>query len=79
MVVGQGVRVKAAAVAHGTLTYSFVESLQASHPGFIVRALGGAIFASGMLFMAYNVWRTVRASNPVEAEAASQIAVVGAH
>ena len=63
----------------GTLTYSFVEALQASHPGFIVRALGGAIFASGMLFMAYNVFRTVRASNPVEAEAASKIAVVGAH
>ena len=63
----------------GTLTYSFVEALQASHPGFIVRALGGAIFASGMLFMAYNVFRTVRASNPVEAEAATKIAVVGAH
>ncbi|MDP2145176.1 MAG: cytochrome C oxidase Cbb3, partial [Pseudomonas sp.] len=56
-----------------------VEALQASHPGFIVRALGGAFFASGMLFMAYNVWRTVRASNPVEAEAATKIAVVGAH
>ena len=63
----------------GTLTYSFVEALQASHPGFIVRAIGGAFFASGMLFMAYNVLRTVRASNPVEAEAASKIAVVGAH
>ena len=63
----------------GTLTYSFVEALQASHPGYIVRAVGGAFFASGMLFMAYNVWRTVRASNPVEAEAATKIAVVGAH
>ncbi|MCP8349985.1 cytochrome C oxidase Cbb3, partial [Pseudomonas sp. FBF18] len=57
----------------------FVEALQASHPGFIVRALGGAFFASGMLLMAYNVWRTVRASQPAEAEAAAQIAVVGAH
>jgi cytochrome c oxidase cbb3-type subunit 1 len=63
----------------GTLTYSFVEALQASHPGYIVRALGGAFFASGMLFMAYNVFCTVRASNPAEAEAAAQIAVVGAH
>ena len=32
-----------------------------------------------MLLMAYNVWRTVRASNPEEAEAAAQITVVGAH
>jgi cytochrome c oxidase cbb3-type subunit 1 len=63
----------------GTLTYSFVEALQASHPGYIVRMVGGAFFASGMLFMAYNVWRTVRASDPEQAEAAAQIAVVGAH
>jgi cytochrome c oxidase cbb3-type subunit 1 len=32
-----------------------------------------------MLFMAYNVFRTVRASNTEEAEEAAQIAVVGAH
>jgi cytochrome c oxidase cbb3-type subunit 1 len=63
----------------GTLTYSFVEALQASHPGFIVRALGGAFFASGMLLMAYNVLRTVRAANPVQAEEAAKIVVVGAH
>ena len=44
----------------GTLTYSFVEALEASHPGFFVRALGGAFFLTGMLLMAYNVWQTVR-------------------
>jgi len=42
----------------GTLTYSFVESLEASYPGYYVRALGGAIYLSGMLVMAYNVWKT---------------------
>ena len=36
----------------GTLTYSFVEALEATHPGFIVRALGGAFFLAGMLLMA---------------------------
>ncbi|MDB5983615.1 MAG: hypothetical protein JWQ69_4630 [Pseudomonas sp.] len=45
----------------GTLTYSFVEALQASHPGYIVRLCGGGVFAFGMLLMAYNTWRTVRA------------------
>ncbi|WP_320109422.1 cytochrome-c oxidase, cbb3-type subunit I [Alkalimarinus alittae] len=44
----------------GTLTYSFVESLEASHVGYLVRAIGGAIFLSGMLIMAYNTWMTVR-------------------
>ncbi|WP_024695931.1 cytochrome-c oxidase, cbb3-type subunit I [Pseudomonas syringae] len=63
----------------GTLTYSFVEAMQASHPGYVVRAIGGAIFTSGMLLMAYNVWRTVRASSPEEAEAAARITVAGAH
>ncbi|HAL69882.1 MAG TPA: cytochrome C oxidase Cbb3, partial [Pseudomonas sp.] len=44
----------------GTLTYSFVETLVASHPGFVVRFVGGAIFLSGMFLMAWNTWRTVR-------------------
>ncbi|EGH97017.1 cbb3-type cytochrome c oxidase subunit I, partial [Pseudomonas amygdali pv. lachrymans str. M302278] len=63
----------------GTLTYSFIETMQASHMGYIVRVIGGVIFTSGMLLMAYNVWRTVRASDPQAAQAAARIAVAGAH
>jgi cytochrome c oxidase cbb3-type subunit 1 len=48
--------------ADGTLTYSFIESVEASYPGYYVRALGGLVFFSGMCVMAYNVWRTVRSS-----------------
>ena len=44
----------------GTLTYSFVEALEASHFGYVVRLAGGAVFASGMLLMAWNCWRTIR-------------------
>ncbi|NYS35138.1 cbb3-type cytochrome c oxidase subunit I, partial [Streptococcus danieliae] len=58
----------------GTLTYSFVETLVASHPGFIVRLVGGAIFLSGMFLMAYNTWRTVRSAQPAEVAAAAQMA-----
>jgi cytochrome c oxidase cbb3-type subunit 1 len=47
----------------GTLTYSFVEALVASHPGFVVRFAGGVFFLSGMLLMAYNTWRTVRVAD----------------
>ena len=43
----------------GTLTYSFVESVAASYPGYIVRLAGGTLFLVGMLIMAYNVWKTV--------------------
>ncbi|WP_237054725.1 cytochrome-c oxidase, cbb3-type subunit I [Microbulbifer sediminum] len=45
--------------ADGTLTYSFVESVIASHPGYVVRFIGGGFFLFGMLLMAYNVFRTV--------------------
>jgi cytochrome c oxidase cbb3-type subunit 1 len=58
----------------GTLTYSFVEALEASHPGFVVRMIGGAIFFAGMLVMAYNTWRTVQAAKPAEYDPAAQIA-----
>jgi cytochrome c oxidase cbb3-type subunit I len=62
----------------GTLTYSFVEALEASHTGFVVRVLGGAIFFTGMLLMAYNTWRTVRAVQPAEYDAGALI-TEGAH
>ncbi|WP_330925723.1 cytochrome-c oxidase, cbb3-type subunit I [Candidatus Sororendozoicomonas aggregata] len=44
----------------GTLTHSFVETVSASHFGYIVRAIGGAFFVAGMVVMAYNVYRTRR-------------------
>jgi cytochrome c oxidase cbb3-type subunit 1 len=63
----------------GTLTYSFVEALEASHPGFVVRVIGGGIFFSGMLLMAWNTWKTVRSSKAEELEAAARFSVGGAH
>lgn len=53
--------------ADGTLTYSFIESVHAMHPFYIVRFLGGALFLSGMLIMASNLWKTVANAKPVEA------------
>jgi cytochrome c oxidase cbb3-type subunit 1 len=50
----------------GTLTYTFVESLEATYPYYAVRLLGGLMFLSGMLIMAWNVWRTVRETEPVD-------------
>jgi cytochrome c oxidase cbb3-type subunit I len=51
----------------GTLTYSFVESVQAMHPFYVVRLLGGVFFLGGMLVMAYNIWKTIAGAKPVEA------------
>lgn len=55
----------------GTLTYSFIESVEASYAGYVVRFIGGAIFFSGMLVMAWNIWKTrqLALANPTQAEA----------
>jgi cytochrome c oxidase cbb3-type subunit 1 len=52
--------------ADGTLTYTFVESLKNTYPYYGIRLLGGLMFLSGMLIMAYNVWRTVRDTQPAD-------------
>ncbi|MTI12467.1 cytochrome-c oxidase, cbb3-type subunit I [Sansalvadorimonas verongulae] len=57
--------------ADGTLQYSFIESVQASYHGYIVRLIGGGFFVIGMFVMLYNVWQTIRASRPEESEAAA--------
>ncbi|MBI2969508.1 MAG: cytochrome-c oxidase, cbb3-type subunit I, partial [Gammaproteobacteria bacterium] len=51
----------------GTLIYSFVESVQAMHPFYIIRLAGGALFFIGMLIMAYNLWKTLAGAKPVSA------------
>ncbi len=51
----------------GTLIYSFVESVQAMHPFYIIRLLGGVFFLTGMLIMAYNLWKTCVGAQPVTA------------
>ncbi|MCG3144788.1 MAG: Cbb3-type cytochrome c oxidase subunit CcoN1 [Gammaproteobacteria bacterium] len=51
----------------GTLTYSFIETVEAMHPFYVIRFLGGALFLAGMLVMTYNLWRTIAGAKPVEA------------
>ena len=43
----------------GFLVYSFVETVQAMHPYYLIRALGGLFYLTGGLLMAFNVWRTI--------------------
>ena len=44
--------------ADGTLTYSFVEALNATYPYYLGRLAGGLVVLSGMFVMAWNVVRT---------------------
>ncbi|PZR94974.1 MAG: cytochrome-c oxidase, cbb3-type subunit I [Stutzerimonas stutzeri] len=50
----------------GFLEYSFIETVAAMHPFYVIRALGGALFLSGALIMAFNLWMTVRSAEASE-------------
>jgi cytochrome c oxidase cbb3-type subunit I len=43
----------------GFLEYSFVETTDAMHPMYVIRAIGGGLFLCGALIMAYNVYKTI--------------------
>ncbi|MCA1798836.1 MAG: cytochrome-c oxidase, cbb3-type subunit I [Xanthomonadaceae bacterium] len=51
----------------GTLTYTFVEALNATYPYYAVRLLGGLLFLSGMLLMLWNMLKTIYSEKPHEA------------
>ena len=44
----------------GFLKYRFVETVEAMHPYYVIRALGGVLFLVGALIMIYNVYKTIR-------------------
>ncbi len=44
----------------GFLEYSFVETVEAMHPFYVIRALGGLLYLLGAVIMVYNCWRTIR-------------------
>ena len=48
----------------GFLQYSFVETVAAMHPYYIVRAFGGILFLLGAVLMLYNLWHTARGTEP---------------
>ncbi|MCB5186702.1 cytochrome-c oxidase, cbb3-type subunit I [Methylobacillus caricis] len=57
----------------GNLQYSFVESVAVAHPFYVMRALGGAFFLTGMIIMCYNMYRTIRQGS-TEAHAGLNVA-----
>ncbi|HXX09426.1 MAG TPA: cytochrome-c oxidase, cbb3-type subunit I [Pseudolabrys sp.] len=50
----------------GFLEYSFVETVEAMHVFYVVRALGGLLFLTGALLMAWNLWKTVTSAASAE-------------
>jgi cytochrome c oxidase cbb3-type subunit 1 len=62
----------------GFLQYSFIETVEAMKPYYIIRAIGGLLFLVGSLVMVYNLWRTVRGDQPIDAAEQPRIAAAPA-
>ena len=50
----------------GFLKYSFIETVEALHWPYIIRAGGGLLFVIGGVLMVYNVWRTIQSEKVVD-------------
>jgi len=75
--IGQGLLLRAFD-DFGSLAYTFIETVSFLHKPYVVRALGGAFFVSGVLVMAYNIAMTVRQAKreaaAIEAKLAAKMA-----
>ncbi len=49
----------------GTLMYTHIQSIAASWPLYVIRLMGGVLYLSGMVIMAYNVFRTIAVGRAV--------------
>ena len=60
----------------GSLTYTFVESVKATFPFYVIRLIGGLLYLCGMVIMLWNTIMTARQGRAVDAPV---IAVNPAH
>jgi cytochrome c oxidase cbb3-type subunit 1 len=54
--------------ALGFLEYSFMETVEAMQPFYLIRAIGGVLFLIGALIMAFNLYMTIRGYEAVKEE-----------
>ena len=59
----------------GTLMYTHIQSIAASWPLYVIRLLGGVLYLTGMIIMAYNMFRTIAVGKAVNAP----VVAVAAH
>jgi cytochrome c oxidase cbb3-type subunit I len=65
--IGEGLMLRAFD-QYGNLAYTFIEAVEFLHKPYIVRAVGGMFFVSGMILMAINVFMTIRQGHREKAE-----------
>jgi cytochrome c oxidase cbb3-type subunit I/II len=64
--IGQGLMLNATAEAGTILKYpNFIETLNSIRPLMLLRVVGGTLYLTGFLIMAYNIWRSIRGASAV--------------
>ncbi|MGO9674499.1 MAG: cytochrome-c oxidase, cbb3-type subunit I [Methylocella sp.] len=53
----------------GFLEYSFIETVEAMHPMYVIRAFGGFLYLVGALIMAFNLYKTIASPDAQEVPA----------
>ena len=62
----QGLMLNATTDGGTVLAYpNFLDTLNAIRPMMLMRVVGGGLYLTGFILMAYNVWQTVRGAQPV--------------
>ncbi len=64
--IGQGLMLRAFD-EYGNLAYTFIETVEFLHQPYVVRALGGLFFVSGIVIMGFNTFMTIRQSRREQA------------
>jgi cytochrome c oxidase cbb3-type subunit I len=57
----------------GFLEYSFIETVAAMKPFYVIRAMGGGLFLTGALMMVFNVWKTITVSEEQSSQSMPQL------
>ena len=71
--IGQGLMLRAFD-EYGNLAYKFLETVSFLHKPYVIRAFGGALFVTGIIIMAWNVFMTIRKGKIEAAEIQAKIA-----
>ena len=51
---------------YGNLAYSFIDTVNALHPYYTIRAVGGALYLIGFFMFAFNIYKTMTSGRRVE-------------
>ena len=50
----------------GQFAYAFIDTVDAMHPYYIARAVGGTLYLTGFIIGAYNLWLTINPRTPIQ-------------